>query len=89
MARLNHELKAAPAYSCYFTWQTHILDGLPGAWHTADLQFCFDNTKRCEQGTGNTPEAQGISEKDGRILGGFCRNRKPGHTRPDVQGHRS
>jgi para-nitrobenzyl esterase len=50
MARLKHELKAAPAYAYYFTWQTQILDGLPGAWHTAELQFCFDNTRRCEQG---------------------------------------
>ncbi len=63
MARLKHELKAAPAYAYYFTWQTPILDGLPGAWHTADLQFCFDNTKRCEQGTGNTPEAQELARK--------------------------
>jgi para-nitrobenzyl esterase len=63
MARLKHELEAAPAYAYYFTWQTSILDGVPGAWHTADLQFCFDNTKRCEQGTGNTPEAQALAKK--------------------------
>ena len=63
MARLKHELRAAAAYTYYFTWQTPILDGLPGAWHTADLQFCFDNTKRCEQGTGNTPEAQALAKK--------------------------
>jgi para-nitrobenzyl esterase len=56
-------LKAAPAYAYYFTWQTAILDGVAGAWHTADLQFCFDNTKRCEQGTGNTPEAQTLAKK--------------------------
>ena len=58
MAKLKHQLNAAPAFTYYFTWQSPIFDGLPGAWHTADLQFCFDNTKRCEQGTGNTPEAQ-------------------------------
>jgi len=63
MARLKHELKAAPAYAYYFTWQTSILDSVPGAWHTADLQFCFDNTKRCEQGTGNTLEAQALAKK--------------------------
>ena len=32
--------------------------GIAGAWHTSELAFCFDNTKRCEQGTGNTPQAQ-------------------------------
>jgi para-nitrobenzyl esterase len=63
MARLKHALKAAPAYAYYFTWQTQMLDGVPGAWHTAELQFCFDNTKRCEQGTGNTPEAQALAKK--------------------------
>ena len=63
MAGLKHELNAAPAYTYYFTWQTPIFDGVPGAWHTADLQFCFDNTKRCEQGTGNTPEAQALAKK--------------------------
>jgi para-nitrobenzyl esterase len=63
MARLKNELKAAPAYAYYFTWQTPILDGIPGAWHTAELQFCFDNTKRCAQGTGNTPEAQTLARK--------------------------
>ncbi len=63
MAKLKHQLKAAPAYTYYFTWQSPILDGLPGAWHTAELQFCFDNTKRCEQGTGNTPEAQALASK--------------------------
>lgn len=63
MATLKHEQNAAPAYTYYFTWQTPILDGQPGAWHTAELQFCFDNTKRCEQGTGNTLEAQALAKK--------------------------
>ena len=63
MGRLKHELKAGPAYAYYFTWQTPILDGLPGAWHTADLQFGVDNTRRCKQGTGNTPEAQALAKK--------------------------
>jgi para-nitrobenzyl esterase len=63
MAGFKHALNAAPAYTYYFTWQTPILDGLPGAWHTAELAFCFDNTKRCEQGTGHTPEAQALAKK--------------------------
>ena len=40
-----------------------------GAWHTAELQFCFDNTKRCEQGTGDTPEAQDVGKEDGHRVG--------------------
>ncbi len=77
MARLKHELNAAPAYAYYFTWQTPILDGLPGAWHTAELQFCFDNTKRCEQGTGNTPEAQALARKMAASWATFAATGKP------------
>jgi len=77
MSRLKHELKAAPAYAYYFTWQTPILDGLPGAWHTAELQFCFDNTKRCEQGTGNTPEAQALGKKMASAWAAFAATGKP------------
>jgi len=77
MAKLKHELKAAPAYAYYFTWQTPILDGLPGAWHTAELQFCFDNTKRCEQGTGNTPEAQALAKKMASAWAAFAATGKP------------
>ena len=77
MARLKHELKAAPAFAYYFTWQTPILDGLPGAWHTAELQFCFDNAKRCEQGTGNTPEAQALAKKMSSSWAAFAATGNP------------
>ena len=77
MAKLKYELKGAPAYTYYFTWQTPILDGLPGAWHTADLQFCFDNTKRCEQGTGNTPEAQALAKKMATAWANFAKTGNP------------
>ena len=77
MARLKHELKAAPAYAYYFTWQSPQLDGLPGAWHTAELQFCFDNTKRCEQGTGNTPEAQALAKKMASSWAAFAATGNP------------
>jgi len=50
MAKLKHEQNPASAFAYYFTWQSPMLEDA-GAWHTAELQFCFDNTKRCEQGT--------------------------------------
>lgn len=77
MAKLKCELKAAPAYTYYFTWQTPILDGIPGAWHTAELQFCFDNTKRCEQGTGNTPQAQALAKTMATAWANFARTGNP------------
>jgi len=77
MAALKHDLHAAPAYAYYFTWQTPMLDGLPGAWHTAELQFCFDNIKRCEQGTGNTGEAQILAKKMASSWAAFAANGNP------------
>jgi para-nitrobenzyl esterase len=77
MARLKNELSAAPAYAYYFTWQTQILDGVAGAWHTAELQFCFDNTKRCEQGTGNTSEAQALAKKMAASWAAFAATGNP------------
>ncbi len=74
---MKHGLKAAPAYTYYFTWQTPILDGVPGTWHTAEFQFCFDDTKRCKQGTGNTPEAQALAKKMATAWANFAATGNP------------
>ncbi len=76
MAKLKHDVKAAPAYAYYFTWQSPMLEDA-GAWHTAELAFCFDNTKRCEQGTGNTPEAQALAKKMATAWANFARTGNP------------
>jgi para-nitrobenzyl esterase len=41
------------------------------------LQFCFDNTKRCEQGTGNTPQAQALAKKMATAWANFARTGNP------------
>ena len=74
---MKHDLQAAPVYQYYFTWQSPMLDGVAGAWHTAELAFCFDNTKRCEQGTGNTPEAQALARKMATAWANFARTGNP------------
>ena len=89
MAGFKHALNAAPAYTYYFTWQTPILDGIAGAWHTADLQFCFDNTKRCEQGTGNTPEAQALAKKMASSWATFAATGNPSLPKLEWQPSRS
>ena len=76
MAKLKHDLHAAPVYTYYFSWQSPMLEGA-GAWHTAELAFCFDNTKRCEQGTGNTPEAQALAKKMATAWANFARTGNP------------
>ena len=76
MSKLKYEQKAAPVYTYYFTWQSPMLEDA-GAWHTAELAFCFDNTKRCEQGTGHTPEAQALAKKMATAWANFARTGNP------------
>jgi len=76
MVKLKHEQKGAPVYQYYFTWQSPMLEDA-GAWHTAELAFCFDNTKRCEQGTGNTAEAQALAKKMATAWVNFARTGNP------------
>jgi para-nitrobenzyl esterase len=76
MATLKYNQKAAPVFTYYFTWQSPMLEDA-GAWHTAELAFCFDNTKRCEQGTGNTPEAQKLANTMATAWANFARTGNP------------
>lgn len=77
MAKMKYDLHAAPVFQYFFTWQSPMLDGVAGAWHTAELAFCFDNTKRCEQGTGNTPQAQALAKKMASAWANFARTGNP------------
>jgi para-nitrobenzyl esterase len=76
MAEMKYNLKAAPVFTYYFTWQSPMLEDA-GAWHTAELAFCFDNAKRCEQGTGNTPEAQKLAKTMATAWANFARTGNP------------
>jgi len=76
MAKMKCEQNAAPVFAYYFTWQSPMLEDA-GAWHTAELAFCFDNTKRCEQGTGDTPEAQKLGKTMGTAWANFARTGDP------------
>ncbi len=76
MATMKCNQKGAPVFTWYFTWQSPMLEDA-GAWHTAELAFCFDNTARCSQGTGNTPEAQGLARKMATAWANFARTGNP------------
>jgi para-nitrobenzyl esterase len=76
MATLKYKQKGAAAYTWYFSWPSPMLEDA-GAWHTAELAFCFDNTKRCEQGTGNGPEAQALAKKMATAWANFARTGNP------------
>ena len=77
MAAMKHRQNGAPVFLWYFCWQSPMLEDA-GAWHTAELAFCFDNTKRCEQGTGNGPEAQALATKMATAWANFARTGNPG-----------
>jgi len=77
MVKLKYEQGGAPVYQYLFSWQSPMLDGVAGAWHTSELAFCFDNTKRCEQGTGNTPEALALARKMANTWANFARTGNP------------
>jgi para-nitrobenzyl esterase len=76
MAKLKSDQKGAPVFAYYFTWQSPMLEDA-GAWHTAELAFCFDNTKRCVQGTGNTSKAQALAKKMATAWANFARTGDP------------
>ena len=76
MSRMKFEQHGAPVYQYYFTWQSPMLEDA-GAWHTAELAFCFDNTERCKQGTGHTPEAQVLAKKMASAWANFARTGDP------------
>ncbi len=77
MAKMKYDLHAAPVYTYYFSWQSPMLDGQGGAWHTSELAFCFDNTLRCEQGTGNTPQAQLLARNMATAWANFAKTGNP------------
>jgi para-nitrobenzyl esterase len=76
MGTMRCSQKGAPVYAWYFTWPSPMLEDA-GAWHTAELAFCFDNTLRCAQGTGNTPEAQTLARKMATAWAHFARTGNP------------
>jgi para-nitrobenzyl esterase len=76
LSKMKYDLKAAPVYQYFFTWQSPMLEDA-GAWHTSELAFCFDNTRRCDQGTGNTPEAQALAKRMATAWANFARTGNP------------
>ncbi|MBB3910956.1 carboxylesterase/lipase family protein [Sphingomonas desiccabilis] len=80
MVRLKHAQGGAPVYQYLFQWQSPQLGGVAGAWHTAELAFCFDNTALCAQGTGNTPGAQRLARTMATAWATFARTGNPSHS---------
>jgi len=67
----------APAFVYWFTYLTPSLDSKPGAFHCADLPFCFDNVERCDSSTGNTEAARRLGTLMSRAWINFARTGNP------------
>lgn len=76
-ARKHHALGGANVYSYWFTWATPVLDGRLGAPHGIDLPPAFDNVARCDQFTGNDPDAQKIAKWMSRAWVNFATSGNP------------
>jgi para-nitrobenzyl esterase len=49
------------------------------AFHCSELAFCFDNVTRCENMTGNLPEAHELAAKMSQSWINFARHGDPNH----------
>jgi para-nitrobenzyl esterase len=76
-ATKKQALGAALVYSYWYTLATPVLDGRIGCPHGMDLPAAFDNTARCDQFTGNTPEAQHAAKLLSRAIVNFATNANP------------
>jgi len=76
-ATKKHALGGAPVFSYWYTLPTPVLDGRIGCPHGMDLPAAFDNTARCDQFTGNTPEAQHAAKMLSRAIVNFASNGNP------------
>ena len=70
-------LGAAPVYSYWYTLATPVLAGRIGCPHGMDLPAAFDNTARCDQFTGNTPDAQHTAKMLSRAIVNFATTGNP------------
>jgi len=76
-ARAKAALNAAPAYLYWFTWQTPILDGRPGAFHCAEIPFVFGNTDFCDTMTGGGADARALADRMSEAWIQFARTGNP------------
>jgi para-nitrobenzyl esterase len=57
-----------------------VLDGRPGAFHSAEIAFVFDNLERCENLTGGAPEARLLAAQISQAWINFARDGNPNHS---------
>jgi para-nitrobenzyl esterase len=79
-AQRKAALNGAPVYNYWFHWQSPVLDGRAGAYHTSELPFCFYNTDRCAALTGGGPAPRALAAKVADAWIAFAKNGDPNHS---------
>ncbi len=79
MATMKYNQKGAPVFTWYFTWPSPMLEDA-GAWHTAELAFCFDNTLRCDARHRQHPGSAKTCKKMATAWATFARTGNPSHS---------
>jgi para-nitrobenzyl esterase len=69
----------APAYYYLFSYHTPVLDGRPGAFHSAEIAFVFDNLEPCSNLTGGVAEADILAAQMSQAWINFARYSNPNH----------
>lgn len=78
-AKIKAAQGAAPAYLYLFTWRTPMFEGRPGAFHSSEIAFVFDNADKCVNLTGGTPESLELSNRIASVWVKFARTGNPNH----------
>jgi para-nitrobenzyl esterase len=55
--------KRAKAYEYVYAWQTPVLSGRPGTFHSAEITMVFNNAEFCDQYTGGGADAIAMATK--------------------------
>jgi para-nitrobenzyl esterase len=78
-ATLKALQNAAPAYYYWFTWRTPVLDGRPGAFHSCEISFVFDNADKYETYNGGGEAPRRLSDRVSDAWLAFARTGNPNH----------
>jgi para-nitrobenzyl esterase len=78
-AALKALQNAAPAFYYWFTWRTPVLDGRPGAFHSCEISFVFDNADKYEGYNGGGEVPSRLSDQISDAWLAFARTGNPNH----------
>ena len=77
IAERRSELKKAPTYFYYFSWETPVNGGKMHSPHALEIAFAFDNTERSARFTGGGPRAAALADKMADAWIAFARTGNP------------